>query len=187
MSMTDPSTPPVETDAMREAREAAERASQREREALARARELETEMAFRDVGLTPDQLDSELGQMFREVIGRDEEAFGDDGPNLDRIRARAGAIGLLNAEPTPPPPPPAAESTGVVDQGQARTDLGAGAAPVATPHVVDEHPGEKGLEEFFKARAGGASSEDAAAEYLDRVIDAGVKGDDRVIFGGRRS
>jgi hypothetical protein len=48
-----------------------------------------------------------------------------------------------------------------------------------------EHPGTVGLREFFKAKSEGQRSEDAAAHVIDRLVDAGVKGNPEVIIPNR--
>lgn len=174
----DPTQAPPDSEALRHAREAAERAAA----AAARVPTLEVENALLRVGVTDEALSGELGQMFRNSIATDESLRGEDG-NIDRdkVRAKAIAVGLVSDGEPPPtdePPTDPATNTETAD----RLTIGAGGTPPPTPQVPDPDPATAGLENFERAIQAGRSRENAAAEFFDRVIDAGAKGDERVIY-----
>lgn len=104
----------------------------------------------------------------------------------EAVKAAAGALGLIedeSAPPPPPPPPPGGEqqlSPEELRQQQERAALAAGGGDAGK--LIDEDPKEAGLKAFNDALARGETRERAASEYFHRLADAGVKGDDRVIW-----
>src|SRR5262245_58740914 len=47
-------------------------------------------------------------------------------------------------------------------------------------------PGQEGLDHFDRALAAGSRREDAAAHVINRIVDAAIKGDQRVILADRK-
>jgi hypothetical protein len=60
--------------------------------------------------------------------------------------------------------------------------LGAGTPNLLAQPVDERTPGQRGMEAFNARMAQGARREDASAEVLTRIIDAAVKGDERVLI-----
>lgn len=104
--------------------------------------------------------------------------------SVEAIRAEAEQANALKAVEPAAPGPPTQEpgtTTAPEDRGQA-SERSALATAATQPGAIEQRdPRTVGLEEFQKELANGAQRDDAAAQFVDRVIDAAAKGDKRVI------
>jgi hypothetical protein len=99
--------------------------------------------------------------------------------DADSIKEAAIQYGIYREEGANPGGKPA-------DQAQVEADRlalqNAGAVPDVGEQPPSEHPGKVGLAEFDRrVKQEGIRREDAVAEVFDRLVDAAVKGDTRVL------
>lgn len=171
--------PPNETSSVRELREAYERSQEAAREANARADQnaaAARELVFVKAGIKDDP----MGLYFQQTYNGDltEEA----------VKAAAEPLGLLKGDETKPgtegegkeKEPVTQPTEEQLREQRERAALGAQHEPPG--EMTPEHPGEAGLNQFFKSLSEGETRDRAAAQYFDRVVDARVKGDERVIW-----
>lgn len=160
---------PVDSPSIKAAREAATRAD-------SRAAKAERENAILKA-LPGVDLETPLGKMFLSSY--------DGEPTTEAIRAAAQPVGLYT-EPEAPVDPNLEVDTAAA---AARADLNTGSvAPSETPDPEElEDPGTLGLKKFDEALHNGRSSENASAEFFDRVVSAAARGDSRAIWPGKYS
>lgn len=164
-NLDEPNEP--ERDNLRELREAADRG----REAVTRAETVERELAFVKAGIDTD---SGVGKLlFQSYKGE---------ATKDAVIAAAAEYGIAPAAAQQIEAPPVVVDEAERGQARERANLAAAAAdPGAQP--PDEDPHEAGIREFHKARAAGASQDDAADQYFGRVLKAAyVDGDPRALY-----
>lgn len=108
--------------------------------------------------------------------------------DVEAIRAAAVEWGLWKPEGSDANP--ATPST-PADQAQVDADRAAlqnaGAALNPGDQPPSRHPAEEGLDRFYqRVQTEGARREDAFPEIFDRLVDAAVKGDERVLVQDKR-
>ena len=170
MSNVDPSQEDFQID-IRKYREAEDRAAAAKKEAEG----LQRQLALKDVEFAATMAGLPTGTGAGKAFV--ESYTGPTDP--DSIKAAGIEWGLYKAEGAPAGGTQADEAQAQVDADRAALQ-NAGLAPdgAAPP---EEHPGKIGLREYFTAKAEGQRGEDAAASLINRLVDAGVKGDPRVI------
>lgn len=164
-----------ETQAMRNAREAAERNAETATQAQAEATQLKRENAMLRA-LPGVDMTSPLAEMFvRSYQGElDGEA----------IKAAAQAVGVLpKTEDTTPPPPPA-EDQQLSAERQALQTGATFTPPNEQQHREAQDPYDNAMAAFNADLGAGRTREAAAAAYFDHVIGAAVHGDERVQWRG---
>lgn len=98
----------------------------------------------------------------------------------DAVKLKAEALGIPTGKQEPHVPPATPDEA---DRQRLQTQLnGDGNVPPPAPDDENPDPWDEGYSAFDARMARGATRERAAAEVLDRVVDAAVKGDQRVIF-----
>lgn len=153
------------------------RASQAEANAASNA-ELARENAFLKAGV---DLESPVGKMFTRAYDGELDA--------DAIKAEAAQVGALLDRSDQPTTTPGATSVTPDDirQTQERQALANDGVP---PGLVDDgsdvDPLDEGYRRYHERLAAGARREDAAAEVIDRIIDAAARGDERVLYDPQR-
>jgi hypothetical protein len=142
-------------------------------EAEQRALAAERRAAFAEAGIP---LNGDAAQFFRDGYKGELTA--------EAIREKATAVGVLTPAATPPPPPEPPDTPllpGEADFQQERRALAGGAPPDQLP---DRDPYEFAREVYDKELEAGREWKHAFGTALNAVVNAGHRGDQRVIIPG---
>jgi hypothetical protein len=139
--------------------------------AEARADAAERRNAFLEAGI---DLKSPVGQLLL------------DSPSVTDLSEEALKAKWAEFQPAAPAPAPEAPAGQSPEEAQVNRDRAVlqstGVGPVGSQPDVGENPYDAGIKHFREAQQAGRPTEDAAAEWIDRVIAAGARDDDRVIW-----
>lgn len=140
----------------------------------AEAMQKDREIAFLKAGIDTD---TPLGAMFAR--GYDGEI---DAAKVKEAWAQvAPAAAPTEPIPTPATPPVPAADAAVFDEAGR---LASGATPPGADN--GPHPVIQGVSDYWDARRAGKTDKEAEALGFDRIFDAAVKGDPRVVLSGGR-
>jgi hypothetical protein len=147
---------------IKELREAAERG----RKASQELDDMKREMAFLKAGVDTD---SKAGQLLYKAY--------DGELDTDLLRAEAEELGILRDVPS--------QSSGLAQTDSSDEQATRERKALADSHVpiedTTESPYDAGHKQFRELVNAGRPTEDAAAAFVSTIIEAAVRGDDRVI------
>lgn len=165
----DDNQPKESPKGLRDARDRAAESAKAEKD---RADKAEKKLAFLEAEV---DLNSAVGQLlFDSYVGE---------LTTEAIRTRAEELGALKKAEAPSGETPPADEN---DQNQTkeRNDLAGDSQPPGT--TPDADPRIEGLQAARNSMSQGTDRTDAAAQFLNRVVDAAAKGDERVIYNKDR-